>query len=118
VAGRVALIQRCQVHKIRNVLSHLSEDYRPSVKSRLHAAYGSVEPVEAHRILDQLHRELMHRNPSAARSLAEGLEETLTVHRLRVGSILRETLGSTNPIESAFCHRRNDLSQCEALARR
>jgi putative transposase len=53
--------------------------------------------MEAHRILDQLYRELMHRNRSAARSLAEGREETLTVHRLRVGSILRETLGSTNP---------------------
>ena len=44
----------------------------------------------------------MHRNPSAARSLAEGLEETLTVHRLRVGSILRETVANSNPIESAF----------------
>ncbi len=102
VAGPAGLMQRCQVHKIRNVVSHLSEDYRPSVKSTMNAAYTSVEYTEAKRILDRLHRELMHRNPSAARSLEEGLEETLTVHRLRVGSILRETVASTNPIESAF----------------
>jgi transposase-like protein len=101
-AGRAALVQRCQVHKIRNVTSHLSEEYRPSVKSTLHAAYCSAEYTEAKKVLDRLHRELMQRNPSAARSLEEGLEETLTIHRLRVGSILRETLGSTNPIESAF----------------
>ena len=44
----------------------------------------------------------MQRNPSGARSLEEGMEETLTIHRLHVGSILRDTLGSTNPIESAF----------------
>jgi putative transposase len=101
-AGRAALIQRCQVHKIRNVTAHLSDEYRPSVKSTLHAAYSSIEYSEARRVLDRLHRELMNRNPSAGRSLAEGLEETLVVHRLRVGTVLRETLGSTNPIESAF----------------
>ena len=101
-AGRAALIQRCQVHKIRNVTAHLGDEYRPAVKNTMHAAYSSVEYSEAKRILDRLHRELMNRNPSAGRSLAEGLEETLVVHRLRVGSILRETLGSTNPIESAF----------------
>ena len=44
----------------------------------------------------------MHLNPSAARSLAEGLEETLTVHRLHVPPQLRKTLASTNMIESAF----------------
>jgi putative transposase len=101
-AGPAGAIQRCQVHKMRNVTAHLSEQYRPSVKSRLHAAYCSVDYGEARRALDHLHRELMHRNPSAARSLAEGIEETLTVHRLRVGSILRESLASTNMIESAF----------------
>jgi putative transposase len=102
VAGPAGLIQRCQVHKIRNVVSHLSEDCRPAVKSTMNAAYTSIEYAEAKRILDRLHRELMHRNPSAARSLAEGLEETLTVHRPRVGSILRETVANTNPIESVF----------------
>jgi putative transposase len=54
------------------------------------------------RALERLHRELMELNPSAARSLEEGMEETLTVHRLRVPSQLRRTLASTNVIESAF----------------
>jgi len=49
-----------------------------------------------------LHRDLMDINPSAARSLGEGLEETLTVHRLHVPAQLRKTLASTNVIESAF----------------
>jgi hypothetical protein len=56
----------------------------------------------ARQALDGLHRELMHLNPSAARSLAEGLEETLMVHRLHVPQQLRMTLASTNVIESAF----------------
>lgn len=101
-ASPAGLIQRCQVHKMRNVTAHLSPEYSPSVKSTLHAAYCSLDYQEAKRTLDRLHKELMHRNPSAARSLAEGLEETLTVHRLRIASILRESLCSTNMIESAF----------------
>ena len=56
----------------------------------------------AKQALTKLHRELMDLNPSAARSLGEGLEETLTVHRLRVPPLLRQTLASTNVIESAF----------------
>src|SRR5260370_15039229 len=60
------------------------------------------EYADAKRALDRLHRELMELNPSAARSLEEGMEETLTVHRLRVPAQLRRTLASTNVIESAF----------------
>jgi hypothetical protein len=52
--------------------------------------------------LDGLHRELMHLNPSAARSPGEGLDETLTVHRLHVPEQLRKSLASANLIESAF----------------
>ena len=51
---------------------------------------------------EKLHRELMDLNPSAARSLGEGMEETLTVHRLGVPPKLRRSLASTNVIESAF----------------
>src|SRR5919201_790418 len=52
--------------------------------------------------LNTLHRELMDLNPSAARSLGEGMEETLTVHRLHLPTQLRKTMASTNVIESAF----------------
>lgn len=101
-AGEAALIQRCQVHKKRNVIDHLPEEYKADVKRKLQNAYSMVEYADAKRALDRMHRELMDINPSAARSLEEGLEETLTVHRLCVPQQLRKTLSSTNVIESAF----------------
>jgi putative transposase len=101
-AGEAAFIQRCQVHKKRNVIGHLSEEHQADVKRKMRNAYAMVDYGEAKRALDRLHRELMDINPSAARSLEEGLEETLTVHKLRVPEQLRRTLSSTNVIESAF----------------
>jgi putative transposase len=102
VAGKSGFIQRCQVHKIRNVLAHLPEEHTGHVRQKLHSAYGMREYVDAERALARLRRELMDLNPSAARSLEEGMHETLTVHRLRVPPMLRTSLASTNPIESAF----------------
>jgi transposase-like protein len=101
-AGESAVIQRCQVHKRRNVLDHLTDEQKPTVAKRLNAAYVLEDYAAAKLALDRLHRELMDLNPSAARSLGEGLEETLTVHRLHVPMQLRKTLASTNVIESAF----------------
>ena len=101
-AGESAPIQRCQVHKRRNVLDHLTDEQKPAVAKRLNAAYALEDYAAAKQALDALHRELMDLNPSAARSLGEGLEETLTVHRLHVPLRLRKTLASTNVIESAF----------------
>src|SRR6185436_16162327 len=101
-AGESAPIQRCQVHKRRNVLDHLSDEQKPLVAKKLNAAYALEDYAEAKNALNTLHRELMELNPSAARSLGEGLEETLTVHRLHVPPRLRKTLASTNVIESAF----------------
>ena len=101
-AGEAAFIQRCQVHKRRNVIDHLPEEHKPAVKKKLQNAYAMTEYADARRALERLHRELMELNPSAARSLEEGMEETLTVHRLRVPPKLRRTLASTNVIESAF----------------
>jgi Transposase, Mutator family len=75
---------------------------KPLIASKLNAAYAMEDYTAARQALDGLHRELTHLNPSAARSLAEGLEETLTVHRLHVPQQLRMTLASTNVIESAF----------------
>jgi transposase-like protein len=101
-AGELAPIQRCQVHKRRNVLDHVTDENKPVVAHKLNAAYAMEDYAAARQALDGLHRELMHLNPSAARSLAEGLEETLTVHKLEVPQQLRMTLASTNVIESAF----------------
>ena len=101
-AGESAAIQRCQVHKRRNVLDHLTDEQKPAVAQRLNAAYALEDHAAAKQALNTLHRDLMDLNPSAARSLGEGMEETLTVHRLRVPMQLRKTLASTNVIESAF----------------
>lgn len=102
VAGKAGLIQRCQVHKIRNVADHLPEEHQANVRSKMRNAYAMRDYAEAKRALDRLLRELMDLNPSAARSLEEGAEDTLTMQRLRVPERLRHSLASTNIIESAF----------------
>lgn len=102
VAGKCGLIQRCQVHKIHNVVGHLTEDHQAVTHCKLRNAYAMRDHGDAKRALHALLRQLMHLNPSAARSLEEGLEETLTLHRLRTPGKLRRTLSSTNLIESAF----------------
>jgi len=101
-AGESAPIQRCQVHKRRNVLDHLTDEQKPAVAKKLNAGYALEDYAAAKQALHGLHRELMDLNPSAARSLGEGLEETLTVHRLHIPLQLRLTLASSNVIESAF----------------
>lgn len=102
MAGKCGIIQRCQEHKIRNVVGHLTEEYQSIIRCRMRNAYSTSDHAAARRALDALLRELMDINPSAARSLEEGMAETLTMHRLRVPGKLRSTLRSTNPIESAF----------------
>lgn len=52
-------MQRCQVHKRRNVLDHLSEEHRPAVQQRLNAAYALQDYAAAKQALTQLLRELM-----------------------------------------------------------
>ena len=101
-AGEAAFIQRCQVHKKRNVVDHLPDEHKADVRRKMQNAYAMAEYADAKRALEQLHRKLMDLNPSAARSLEEGMEETLTVHKLRVPDQLRRTLCCTNVIESAF----------------
>jgi transposase-like protein len=110
-AGPEAWIQRCQVHKRRNVLDQLPDEYQPSIERKLIAAYAMTGEADARRALDQIQRELERINPSAARSLAEGMEETLTVHKLQMPEMLRKSMASTNIIESAF-------SVAEELCRR
>ncbi len=67
-AGESAAIERCQVHKRRNVLDHLAEEHQAAVAKKLNAAYALEEYSAAKQALNQLHRELMDLNPSAARS--------------------------------------------------
>lgn len=102
LCGSAALIQRCQAHKLRNVVDHLVEEHQTYVRQRLRAAWASLEHVDAERALQRLHRELMDLNPSAAHSLEEGMQETITLHRLRLPRRLRRSFSTTNLIESSF----------------
>jgi len=101
-AGEAGFLQFCQMHKAENVIDHLPRAYRAGAKRKLRVAYGMTEYGAAVKALACLHRELADISPAAARNLAEGMEETLTVHKLRVPEPLRKTLSSTYMIESAL----------------
>lgn len=107
VWGPRALIQRCQVHKKRNVREHLPEKHWDELSRQLQAAYHETDYDEALRRLKTTARWLERLNPDAAASLREGMEETLTVVRLGIPELLRRTLATTNPIESAFSVAQN-----------
>jgi putative transposase len=102
VWGKFAVIQRCQVHKRRNVAAHLRDEHHEELRERLNAAYHETSATQALTHLRATVRWLRRISPAAAASLEEGLEETLTVVRLGVPELLRKTLATTNPIESAF----------------
>jgi putative transposase len=94
------VIQRCQLHKIRNVKDHLPQRLRSSVGRRMTDAYHADSALEAEAALLALAKELDRTHPGAAASLREGMDETLTVLRLNVAPTLARTLRSTNCIES------------------
>lgn len=102
VFGDRALIQRCRVHKLRNVLAHLPLEKRTQAAWRLRGAWAKTTPEEALKELRACVKWLDPISPNAARSLEEGLEETLTVTHLALHESLVRTFHSTNLIESCF----------------
>ena len=107
VFGHRAAVQRCVRHKERNVLDHLPECDRPSLKRRLRKAWAETDHEQALDQLQALAAEFERSRPGAAASLREGLEETLTLIRLGIRGNLKRTLESTNPCESMIeiCRR-------------
>lgn len=99
VVGKHALIQRCQVHKKRNVEEHLPESMKRNVGRTIAAAYRAAEPDRSQRMLEGLARQLDKDYPAAAASMREGLDETLTVARMGLDHWLARTLSTTNPLE-------------------
>ncbi len=95
-----AVIQRCQVHKTRNVLDELPESMRESVRSLMRQAYRTTDPEKAKQQLVNLARRLRDDHPSASASLEEGLDETLTTKSFRLPSQLERILSTTNAIEN------------------
>src|SRR3989442_12670723 len=98
--GSWALIQRCQVHKLRNVVEHLPQNKRAWVRAAMNRAWGQATVAGARGKLRDLSAQLEEQYPSAAKSILEGLDETLTVIALGVGTALSKTMRSTNPIEN------------------
>src|SRR3989454_8491137 len=111
VLGEQGLVQRCRVHKLRNVLDHLPEQKKAQAAWRLRAAWGQKDPKAAQKDLRKTAQWLDGFSPMAAASLLEGLEETLTVQKLQIPYKLCRSLSNTNLIESCFaqaahrCHR-------------
>ena len=98
--GGYAVLQRCQVHKKRNVLSHLPKSEQANIGLAISKAYLEFEYNKARKLLEQMATNLEYRYPDAAASLREGLEDTLTVHKLGVPALLRKTVSNTNAMES------------------
>jgi putative transposase len=104
------VIQRCQLHKIRNVHDRLPQRLREVVASRMRRAYHADSALAAEADLRALAAELDKTHPGAAASLREGLPDTLTVLRLGVPPTLARSLRSTNIIESMISICRDHAS--------
>lgn len=102
VFGDDVAVQRCQWHKRENVLRYLPKAKHTEWRRKLQTAYAHGAYAEAKRALQRLVSELAKLNESAARSLEEGLDETLTLHRLGLPEDLRRSLNTTNLIESVM----------------
>lgn len=98
--GDYALIQRCQWHKRENIVGYLPKSDRKTWRRKLRRAYRQPTYEGAKTALQELHAELQQVNRSAARSLSEGLEQTLTLHRLGVFEEVGRSLKTTNAIEN------------------
>jgi putative transposase len=105
--GAAALIHRCHVHKLRNILEHLPESQRAWVRAIVARAYKQTDVAIGRRLLQDLARRLEDRYPSASASVREGLEETLTVLTLGLSDRLRQSLATTNAIESLISRTRH-----------
>ena len=100
--GEYAFIQRCHWHKRENVVSDLNEAQQTLCRRRRQSAYAETTYKEAKSELEKIHAELLKVKESAANSLAEGLEETLTLHHLGLAPELAKSLNTTNCLESVM----------------
>ena len=100
--GVAAAIQRCQVHKGRNIIERLPQHLHASVKKALRQAWDQDDANKAERLLRNLVRRLEHEEPGVSGSILEGLDEILTVIRLGLPHELRRSLACTNIVENAL----------------
>lgn len=102
VWGPQAQVQRCTWHKRENVVTYLPKHLQAGWRAKLQRAYRLPTYAEARAELQRLHQDLRRLNEDAACSLAEGLEETLTLHRLGLAEGLGQSLHTTNCLESVL----------------
>jgi putative transposase len=100
--GQEVAIQRCQEHKIRDVQGYVPVKMRAELRDKLQAAYNQKTEKAALKRLEQIRWQLSLISENAANSLTEGMYETVTIHRLGITGFLRQSLRTTNIIESAF----------------
>jgi len=100
VFGSWALVQRCQVHKLRNVLEHLPAGKRAWMRAAIRRAWSAATAAQAKSKLRELARQLGDDHPGAAASLLEGLDETVTLLGLGSSGWLLKILSTTNAIEN------------------
>lgn len=100
VFGKHAVIQRCTLHKRRNVADYLDLITAWTIDSRLAKAFSDVEAARGKKVAEGIARQLEAKHPQAAASLREGLDEMFAVRRLGVGDRLARSLSCTNVIES------------------
>jgi transposase-like protein len=100
--GTSALIQRCRIHKERNIRGYLPKKHHRLLAMKLRVAFGMTDYNEALKELGKVHDWLMSISEAAANSLQEGFEELLTVHKLKLPALHKRLLGSTNMIESCL----------------
>jgi transposase-like protein len=100
VFGSYALIQRCQWHKRENVLSYLNKNKQEHYRKLINKAYKTEDYNQARQLLLEIIKDLKSENLSASRSLEEGLEETLTLHRLGLKENFGRSFSTTNCIEN------------------
>lgn len=112
--GKKLLLQRCTIHKSRNIQRHLPKKYRAEAKAWFRRAIDCVQLNDAKRELNSLEKWLRRINSSAADSLLEAIDDVVTIHRLRMPELLRKTLHSTNAIESMF----STVRDCEMNIKR
>jgi putative transposase len=100
--GQDAVIQRCQEHKIRDVQAYVPVKLRTEFREKMQAAYNEKTEKRAYQRLTKIRLELSLISENAANAITEGMQETLTLHRLGITGFLRASLRTTNIIESTF----------------
>ena len=98
--GRHTPIQRCQIHKARNIMERLSPALHASVRRALRQAWELDDADKAEKLLRNLAQRLERDAPGVSKSILEGLDEILTVSRLGLPAQLRRSLACTNIIEN------------------